>query len=231
MVRDALARGDIASIDPILAEETLSEADRRSWGLIHPDLMGGEYLPDLDAEDVEIARISLRSTLSDQISIRAARAGDKIRYSVCDEYETEYRLAVTESELPLTLGELIALIDGSGHPEEEKPGGLLVCHWENMLEWSYPLDECIDFASIDSAWYPELTGITSKWPSTGARRSARSAPSCTKTTTRRTAHEQRQSKPEQLSEPQSRRRLATPSRTALKPCARSQRLPKAMRRR
>ena len=156
MVRDALARGDIASIDPILAEETLSEADRRSWGLVHPDLWGGEYLPDLDAGDVEIARISLRSSLSDQISVRAARAGDKIRYSVCDEYETEYELAVTESQLPLTLGELIALIDGSGTSEEEASGGLLVRHWENMLEWGHPLDECIDFASISSAWYPEL---------------------------------------------------------------------------
>ena len=107
-----------------------------------------------------------------------------------DEYETEYELAFTESELPLTLGELVELIDGSRHPESEMPGGLLICHWENMLDWNYALDKAIDFASIESAWYPELASTTSKWPSTGARRSAKSTPTCTTTTTtRRTAHE------------------------------------------
>ena len=156
IVREALANGDIATVDPILADEVLDDNDRRSWGLVHPALMGGEYLPTLAAEDVEIARISLRSTLGDQISIRAAQADEKIRYSVCDEYETEYELAFSESELPLTLSQLIELIDGSKHPEEQEPGGLLVCHWENMLEWDNSLDAAVDFASIESAWYPEL---------------------------------------------------------------------------
>lgn len=157
IVRDALARGDIASIDPILADEELDYDDRRSWGLIHPTLMGGEFLPNLGIADVEIARISLRSTLADQTSIRAARVDEKIRYSVYDEYETEYKLAFSESELPLTLSELIELIDGSEHPEEEMPGGLLASHWKWMLDWGYALDEAIKFASIESAWYPQLT--------------------------------------------------------------------------
>ena len=157
IVRDALARGDIASIDPILANEELDDNDRRSWGLIDPTLMGGEYLPQLGGDDVEIARISLKSTMADQISIRAARVDGKIHYLVVDEYETEYELAFTESELPLTLSELIELIDGSRHPESEMPGGLLTSHWEYMLEWNYALDKAIDFASIESAWYPELT--------------------------------------------------------------------------
>ena len=125
IVREALGRGDLASIDPILANEELGYEERRSWGLIHPALMGGEYLPDLGIADVEIARISLQSTLADQISIRAAGVDGKIRYSVFDEYETDYELAFTESELPLKFGELIELIDGSDHPESDMPGGLL----------------------------------------------------------------------------------------------------------
>ena len=36
------------------------------------------------------------------------------------------------------------------------PGGLLINHWEQMLDWDYSLDEAIEFASIESAWYPQL---------------------------------------------------------------------------
>ena len=38
--------------------------------LIHPSFMGGEYLPDCGEDETEIARIELRSTLADVISIR-----------------------------------------------------------------------------------------------------------------------------------------------------------------
>jgi len=135
ITRQILAEDGVAGLDAIITGETLADEDRRDWGLLHPHCMGGEYLPQLDVEDIEIARISLASTTSDQISIRASRAGETIRYSVCDEYDTEFELAIAESEQPLTLGELIALIDGSKDSEEEQAGGLLVCHCENMISW------------------------------------------------------------------------------------------------
>jgi len=167
IVRRTLDEGDISDLDPVLAAEELDEENRRGWGLIHPALMGGEYLPSLGAEDVEIARISLASVTSDQISIRASNTGGQIRYSVCDEYETEYNLAFTHSEHPLRLGELVKLIDGSGHPEEREGGGLLVCHWEHMLESYSDLEYCTAFAWIESAWYPELAAyyeqVASEW--------------------------------------------------------------------
>ena len=156
IVRQLLAEDGNAGLDALAANEDIGNEDRREWGLVHPHCLGGEYLPQLELEDVEIARISLASTTSDQISIRASHAGEKIRYSVCDEYDTEYNLAFSSSEQPLSLGELIQLIDGSGHPEEQGPLGLLVCHWENMIEWGNPPDEAVDFAWIQSAWYPEL---------------------------------------------------------------------------
>jgi hypothetical protein len=167
IVRQTLDEGDISDLDPVLAAEELDEENRRGWGLIHPAHMGGEYLPSLGAEDVEIARISLASVTSDQISIRASNTGGQIRYSVCDEYETEYDLAFTYSEHPLRLGELVKLIDGSGHPEEREGGGLLVCHWEHMLESHSDLEYCTAFAWIESAWYPELAAyydqVASEW--------------------------------------------------------------------
>ena len=119
-----------------------------------------------------IARISLASTTADQISIRAVHAGEKIRYSVCDEYETEFELAISEGDRPLTLGELIELIDDSRHPEEEQAGGLLVCHWENMLSWGEGIDEAVAFAWIQSAWYPELAAHYEQVARTWSERNA-----------------------------------------------------------
>ena len=51
------------------------------------------------------------STTADQISIRAAWDAGRIRYSVDDEYGTTFVCAITESERPLTMGEVIRLID------------------------------------------------------------------------------------------------------------------------
>jgi hypothetical protein len=156
IARNVLAEEGFAGLTEFLARETLDDEDRRGWGLVHPHCMGGEYLPQLGMEDVEIARISLASTTSDQIVIRASNGGGKIRYDVCDEYDSTFELAFSESDQPLTLAELIAFIDGSKHEDDEEPGGLLVCHWENMCEWGESLDDAIGFAWIQSAWYPEL---------------------------------------------------------------------------
>ena len=156
IVRQTLDEGDISDLDPALAASELDEEHRRGLGLIHPGLMGGEYLPSLDAEDVEIARISLASVTSDQITIRASNVSGQIRYSVCDEYETDFTLAFTSSEHPLRLGELVKLLDGSGHPDLQEGCGLLVCYWELMFESSADPEYCTAFAWIESAWYPEL---------------------------------------------------------------------------
>jgi hypothetical protein len=67
----------------------------------------------------------------------------------------------------LSLGELIRLIDGSSHTEEDAAGGLLVCHWEQMIDWNHDPDEAVAFAWIRSSWYPELAAhyaqVASEW--------------------------------------------------------------------
>jgi hypothetical protein len=179
IAREILEEEGFAGLEAFFARETLDEEERRFWGLLDPEYMGGEFLPELGLGEVEIARISLRSTTSDQIVIRAANAGKTIRYRVCDEYESEFELTFTKSAEPLTLAELIAFIDGSKHREEEQPGGLLVCNWENMVEWGYSLDAAIDFASIYSAWYPQLSDhynqVACKWCEQKERESTESA--------------------------------------------------------
>jgi hypothetical protein len=94
----------------------LFDLDRESLGQVHPALMGGEYLPPFLENETEIARISLASTTADQISVRAQRVADGIAYRILDEYEDigpDYDCLPDRSELPLTLCELVALIDGA----------------------------------------------------------------------------------------------------------------------
>jgi len=69
---------------------SLDDESRRSLGQIHPTFMGGEYLPNYRRQEVAIARIELESTTSDVISLRATSAGALIKYSLVDEYETEF---------------------------------------------------------------------------------------------------------------------------------------------
>ena len=100
--------GQFDEIPGFLAKSSLTEEERRAIGRIHPAFMGGEYLPDLDETEIEIARISISSTTGDVTSMYARRGKKCIHYRVVDEYGGETLTADTErtSERPLTLGEL-----------------------------------------------------------------------------------------------------------------------------
>lgn len=118
--RREVLRAQLASDgdDPILdlLADLFEGLDRESLGRIHPALMGGEFLPPFLDDETEIARISLASTTADQISVRAQRLADGIAYRIVDEYEDmspDYVCQPGRSELPVTLGELIGLIDGA----------------------------------------------------------------------------------------------------------------------
>ncbi|MDH3672661.1 MAG: hypothetical protein OES46_16135, partial [Gammaproteobacteria bacterium] len=147
-------------LNSFLAREELGEGQREAWGAIQPDFMGGEYLPSLEAGEVEIVRISLVSVTADQISVRARRVDGFIRYSVASEYDDvedmRYRLAFDQSERPLTLAELVQLIDGAYIPENIFPGGLITEPLELNYDSGADLDSLMGFISIDSPFYPEL---------------------------------------------------------------------------
>ena len=75
--------------DPIISAESLSEEQLIAAGRVHPMFMGGEYLPDQLPNEVEIARVTLKSTTMDVISIRARRTKNRIIYRIIDEYSDE----------------------------------------------------------------------------------------------------------------------------------------------
>jgi hypothetical protein len=138
-----------------LLQDALSESDRIAWGGIHPAMMGGEYLPDYARGEIEIARIVLASTLMDVTSVRARRTRDlRIHYRVVDEYKTGFRFRPKSSKRPLTLGEMISLLDSIEHPEEG-PGRPWI---EVAREINYDdnPEHVAHFATVRSPFYPRL---------------------------------------------------------------------------
>lgn len=142
--------GRLDEIPEFLAQSSLSDDDRQAIGRIHPMFMGGEYLPDLDETEIEIARISIKSTTGDVTSMYARRGDGCILYRVVDEYGGETLTGVTEhaSEKPLTLGELYQFF---------------VDAWPFMavLEMNYEDDVngMLAFFRGESAFYPEFDGL------------------------------------------------------------------------
>ncbi len=123
MIRDYWEGEAIGELAKGLLRDCLTEEDRAGLGKIHPSFMSGEYLPDYANGEVEIARIELDSMTADVISIRAKKDGERMAYSIVDEYETEFNVSPKNSEKPLTLVELIGLIDGA-----REEGSLGVCY-------------------------------------------------------------------------------------------------------
>jgi hypothetical protein len=160
-------KGDhaVQELDFVFAE-ALDAESRRKWGRIHPALMGGEYLPPLNKGEIEIARVSLASVTSDVIQVRARRRGSVIAFRVVDEYADEgciYEVSPEVSEQPLSLAELIRLMDTTKPGEDRRLGddrydiGLSERFWNyNFYEGDGDVYDIRNFVMITSAFYPQL---------------------------------------------------------------------------
>ena len=134
-------------------ESSLSEEKRSALGGWHPWLMGGEYLPNLLPNEVEIARVVMKSTTMDVISIRARHTRHRIKYRIVDEYpkyseDTCYVMRPASTRQPLTLKQLIDAIDLNHMVDKAR-------NW-NYVEGDCTPEEIYDFCTVSSAFYPEL---------------------------------------------------------------------------
>jgi hypothetical protein len=120
----------------------------------HPAFMGGEYLPDHDEGEVTIARIEMESTTGDVIDVRARPIADGIGYRVVDEYETAFTCRPTTSTKPLTMGELVGLIDSINDGERT---GLTNSLRDYQVEGEVAVEEAATFVQVASDFYPQLT--------------------------------------------------------------------------
>jgi hypothetical protein len=161
MARDFLsgsAPDELGDIQSDLLEDTLSDAMRRDLGQLGPSWMGGEYLPDYARGEVEIARIVLASVTMDVYSIRARRTprGNRITYRLVDEYQSDWNSARKSSARPLTLRQLVELIDTADSSECDSTYPLIENIVRFQMEGGETPEHAAAFVAVESTIYPAL---------------------------------------------------------------------------
>lgn len=153
MIREEIENGNLASVPEALLAPTLDDQVRRFTGRLHPALMGGEYLPDLEDEEIEIARITISSTTQDVTVVRARRSGKQIHYRVEDEYEGETLSEHTEliSGQPLTLKELEEFFNRAWSIYDNLE--------MNFAYENYDIDRMLNFVHPSSEFYPDFASL------------------------------------------------------------------------
>lgn len=104
----AVEEDRLLEVDPFFTATSLSDEEKRARSAVHLSFLAGEYLPDFEDGEVEVARIELNSVTGDVISVRGSQTLDGFRYRIVDEYDNECLLEPNEITVdkPLCLGEL-----------------------------------------------------------------------------------------------------------------------------
>ena len=147
----AVEQDRLSDLNPFFTQTSLSAEDRRARAAIHPSFMGGEYLPDFEEGELEMARLSLRSVTADVISIRLRRTEDGFVYRIVDEYMEQDPNGLLDE--PTTI-----VVD---QPLTMKDFGAFVVQVSRMDHWCGPEsheteEEAQDFVVATSEFYPEF---------------------------------------------------------------------------
>ena len=143
-------------LDETFTKSSLTEDERNRFGAIHPSFMGGEYLPDCNPSETEIARVTLRSTTQDVISIRATREDGELRYSIVDEYDDhQFSLWTESSQKPFSLKELIEFLDNSSE-DNGYPGSLPLTYNNYNADGVMSRERLRDLTTVSSEIYFQL---------------------------------------------------------------------------
>ena len=136
--------------------------------------------------DVEIAKVTIESVTGNAISIRARWDKGKIQYTIVDPYKTEYFFSPETSNEPLTMAGIVQLIDSVERGEEYRMvdvqyKGLVI----PTLQHNYEVEPSVlrglrGFVSVDSPFYPELSGwydeVFEEWYADKLRLEAKDSP-------------------------------------------------------
>ena len=154
MYERALEVGNADLVDAMLLQPALSSEDRSAFAGIHPAFMGGEYLPDTEGREVEIARITIASTTQDVTCVYAKQVGKRLRYRVVDEYEgmTLDGKGVRTSLRPLTLKQLVDFF--------LKTWNLMLCLDANFFDHGNEREDVQGFiVDASSSFYAEFEDL------------------------------------------------------------------------
>lgn len=152
VLRDILSGKAGHGLDPSLWAESTSELATGILGRVHPQWLGGEFLPDYLPGEVEIARVTLDNVTRDVVSVRARHRSGRYRYRVVDEYGARWRYRPHSSVHPLALWRLIQLID-TAH--------LANARWPDLTDelrdaHGGDRDDAARFVDVTSDLYPDL---------------------------------------------------------------------------
>jgi hypothetical protein len=145
LIKDALETGQTDTLPDFVTTPELDAFDRKMLGRIHPIFMGGEFLPKRKPKEIEIARISIRSTTYDVTVLYARLVGQRIHYRVVDEYEgdTLAEPSTRTSTKPLTMGVMIDFFTTAWN--------LMDCLESNFDQ---DVEEMLGFFTAESEFYP-----------------------------------------------------------------------------
>lgn len=146
-LRAALDAGDIHAVPEPILRQSLSRGLRMAVGAYHPSFMGGEYLPDLEDGELEIARIAIQSTTGDVVCLYARPLGRRIAYRMADEYGGDTLSGDTSlvTLKPLTFGRMVRFFLGAWN--------LMDCLEANFDD---DIDGMHDFFEGESEYYPSF---------------------------------------------------------------------------
>lgn len=167
-LRQQIASGRQEPIPDFLIRSSLTKPERLAIGGLHPAHMGGEYLPDIGENEVEIARITIASVTQDVTSVLARRGKRRIYYRVVDEYESETlaERRTRTSTRPLTLRQLESFLNGAW--------SILDVLDMNFDDPGTDLGTLLRFVvGIDSQFYPQLGRLYRRRINTWATERAR----------------------------------------------------------
>lgn len=160
MIRDYHEVGMLEELHENLLADTLEDGERQSLGKIHPSFMGGEYLPNYDRAEVEIARIELESTTSDVISLPGRPVAPRIKYRLVGEYNTEFRLPQRTDVRLFSLGDLVRFLDSVEQVDVTDPSwtqfGFVLLYNQCNLECGADLKTLRNFVRVESDYYPDV---------------------------------------------------------------------------
>ena len=149
MRRDVLREAIATGVPVDVALEAVTGASSQAWRRLHPAALGGEYLAPRRETEIEIARITIKSTTYDVTSVYARIVGQRLRYRIVDEYDGETLAGpVTRTSLhPLTLGAL---------------GKFFTTGWPLTLvlavnSFKGDPDGAVDFVRGESDYYPQFS--------------------------------------------------------------------------
>jgi hypothetical protein len=155
LIAETLAEGKFETLGDELKSAEISDELRHRPGRVHPNSMGGEYLPSYERDETEIARFELQSTTADVISIRARFWQGRIHYRVVDEYNEHFEVKPATSRRPFTLQQLVKFINDVSHPNLSHPFSL--AYNEYNAEGYDSRQSLRHFTSISSHSYPQLS--------------------------------------------------------------------------